>query len=316
MTTFRPKVDYSLRPAKATVRRMIVEALGKLNPLVPVEQYRYVGMGSIFFRDFQIIHRRLGIADMITLEGDPRAETRVGFNLPLACISPMMASSHEALPKIPLDQSPHIVWLDYESRVNQRVLSDVEEAVGRCAAGSVLIVTANVERLDDGNSREAWLNQFGDEHDRPEPVQPRSREEYALLSYRVLREGIEESLRSRNAALPDRLRVVFEQVFHMVHTDGPPMLTLGGVLVEDSDRERWEECGTGALEFIRAGEEPCEIKVPPLTRREIQYLLSKMPDSEGTFEEAAAGIGIPRRDARQFASVYRYAPLFVEAEDW
>ena len=79
MSTFRPKVDYSLRPAKATVRRMIVEALARLSPLVPVDEYRYIGMGSTYFRDFQIVHRRLGICDMVTIEGDLQAEDRSGL---------------------------------------------------------------------------------------------------------------------------------------------------------------------------------------------------------------------------------------------
>ncbi len=315
MATFRPKLDYSIRPAKATVRRMIVEALARLDPLVPVDRYRYVGMGSIFFRDFQIIHRRLGISSMITLEGNAQAETRVRFNLPLACISPVMEYTDKALPKIRLEESPHIIWLDYESRVNQRLLSDVEEVISRCDPGSVLIVTSNADRPYD-EERERWLSEFGDKSERPEPKEPRERADYALLSYRLLRERIGATVRSRNAGLPNDLHVSFRQMLHMVHSDGAQMLTVGGVLVATADDARWQECGVEDLEFTRAGEEACEIKIPPLTRREVQYLLARMPDAEGTFEDAAVRIGIPERDARQFASIYRYAPLFVEAEDW
>lgn len=315
MATFRPKVDYSIRPAKATVRRMIVEALARLDPLVRVDQYRYVGMGSIFFRDFQIIHRRLGVNNMITMEGEAKAETRVKFNLPLACIAPMMEYTDKALPRIQLENNPHIIWLDYESRVSRRILCDVEEVLGRCSNGSVLIVTVNAERLCDPE-REIWLNEFGVEQERPNPSNPQKRAEYAMFSYRVLREGIETVLRSRNAGVSDRQRVVFRQMFHMVHIDGAQMLTVGGAVVGNADEGQWEKCGIENLDFTRSGEEACEVKIPPLTRREIQYLLGKMPDVEGTFNDSATGIGIPVQDARQFASVYRFAPLFVEAEDW
>jgi len=294
---------------------MIVEALGRLGPLVPLDKYRYVGMGSIFFRDFQIIHRRLGINSMVTVEENRRAETRVKFNLPLACINPVMESTNKALPRLQLEDNPYILWLDYESRVNRQMLADVEEVVGRCAAGSVMIVSANVERLHD-DKREHWLSEFGTAHDRPEPINPQERSEYAMLSYRLLREEIGRTLRSRNAGIPDCKRVAFRQMFHMVHTDRTPMLTVGGALVSVADEVRWTECGTESLEFTRSGEDSYEVKVPPLTRREILYLLGKMPEVGSSFLSAAERIGIPKRDAKQFASVYRYAPLFVEAEDW
>ena len=313
MPPFRPKVDYSLRPAKSTERQMIVEALARLSPLVPVDRYRYVGMGSIYFRDFKIVHRRLGIDNMITIEGKRRAEERVRFNLPLACIELMMDDTSRALPQIQLEDSPHILWLDYESGINQGVLSDLEEAIGRCASRSVLIVTINAERPDSDES-ERWMSELGDE--RPEPRQPKTRAEYALLSYRVLRERIEAALASRNAARPKRLHVEFHQMFHMIYADGAQMLTVGGALIADEHRQQWKDCGIGSLEFTRLGEEPYEIKIPRLTRREVQHLLSQMPDTHGNVEDAATMVGIPASEVRELAAVYRHAPLFVEAEDW
>ncbi len=310
MPPFRPKVDYSLRPAKATSRRMIVEALARLTPLMPVDKYRYVGMGSTYFRDFQVVHRRLGICDMITIEGDPRAEDRVRFNLPLACIEVVMKRTGDALPQIGLENRPHIVWLDYESRVNKGVLSDIEEAVGRCASASVLIVTINAERPPD-DQREGWLSEVGDGRS-----EPRTRAEYAQFSYRILREQIRAALGSRNAARPKEKHITFHQMFHMVHADGAQMLTVGGALVAEVDRHQWDKCRIGTLEFTRSGEEPCQIKIPRLTRREVQHLLSAIPDTRDKVREAASVAGIPARDAQEFAAVYRYAPLFVETEDW
>ena len=313
MPPFRPKVDYSLRPAKSTVRQMVVETLGRLGPLVPVDRYRYVGMGSIYFRDFQIVHRRLGINDMITIEGNRRAEERVRFNLPLACIELIMDDTSRALPQIPIEDGPHILWLDYESRVNQGVLSDADETAGRCASKSVLIVTVNAER-PDGDERERWLSEFGDE--RPEPSQPHTKAEYALFSYRVLRERIDAALDSRNAARPKKLHVKFHQMFHMIHADGVQMLTFGGVLVAETDRQQLKDCGIGSLEFTRPGEKPYRIKIPRLTRREVLHLLSKMPNTHVDVEDAASKVGIPASEVRELAAVYRHAPLFVEAEDW
>ena len=292
---------------------MVVEALSRLGPLNPVGEYRYVGMGSTYFRDFQIIHRRLGISDMTTIEGQLQAEDRIRFNLPLACIEIMMKTTSDALPQIEFEDNPHIIWLDYESRVDGGVLSDIEEVVGRCASSSVLLVTVNAERLEDDDC-ENWLNAIG--NGRPEPRYPRTRSEYALLSYRVLREQFRAALESRNAARPKDQHMNFHQILHMVYADGQQMLTLGGALVSEKDRNKWEECRIEALEFTRSNEQPCKIKIPFLTRREAEVLLSALPDKSSELNDVASKVGITKREAQEFAAVYRYAPQFVESDDW
>ena len=314
MPTHRPKVDYSLRPAKAAVRQMVVTALARLGPLMPLDSYRYIGMGSIYFRDFQLVHRQLGINDMISIEGDPNAENRIRFNLPLACIDLRMGSTNEVLPRLGLDEKPHIIWLDYESRIAPSILSDIVEMIGSCAPGSILIITVNADRLD-GEERENWLSAIGS--NLPEPSDPHERNEYALLSYRVIRSQINDALSDRNAGVPSPdHRVRFQQAFHLVYADGAQMLTVGGGLVAETSQLEWDACEIESLEFARTGEQPCRVRVPYLTRREVHRLISELPDSQGDIVKAAEEAGIPRKDAREFAAIYRYAPLFVEADDW
>ena len=314
MSAYRPKVDYSLRPAKSTERRMVVETLAHLDSFVPLADYRYVGMGSIYFRDFQLAHRRLGIDDMISIEGTSQAEIRVRFNRPLACIEVRMGETGEVLPDIELEKGPHVLWLDYEARVDRDILSDIDEVVGRCHPGSVLVVTVNADRLS-GDDRDRWLVDLGD--DRPEPRDPRGRGEYALLSYRVLRERIDWAVDGRNAGVRDPVRrIAFRQTFHALYADGAQMLTLGGGLVAESDLARWHDTGVESLEFSRTGENPYRIVIPRLTRREVQHLLQSLPAARANVDEAARAIGVPTKDARDFAAVYRFAPLFVEVEDY
>ncbi len=170
-----------------------------------------------------------------------------------------------------------------------------------------------VKRLEgDGD---AWLA-VSDNRDRPEPRNPITRAEYALLSYRVLRSRIEDSLDLRNAGRPAELRVEFRQMFHMTHADGANMLTVGGAFIPEANSEPWETSGIDSLEYTRSGDEPLEIKIPSLTRREMRHLLTAMPGASSDVQRAAAEAGIPLQDAKEFAAVYRYSPLFVEAEDW
>lgn len=307
---FSPKIDYSLRPAKATARRMIAETLVRLQLPMPIWNYRYVGMGSIFFRDFLLFHRVLGINDMISIEHEINAETRARFNLPLACIDLRMGSAADVLPRIELEEKPHVVWLDYESNVHSGVIADISEVVNRCSPGSILFVTVNADRVLN-TDRDAWLNDLGP--DRPEPANPRQRHEYAALSYRVLRRSIEDALADRNAGQPDSTRrLEFRQAFHLVYADGQQMLLCGGGLLDEDGRQRWDASGLGELDFVRTSTESFRIDIPVLTRREILHLLRDAPDVAAAAKQA----GIPLNDARRFAAAYRYVPRYVEAEDW
>ena len=313
MPEFRPKVDYSLRPAKSVVRRMVLEAIAQLEPLGAPRSYRYVGMGSIYFLEFQLVHRLLGIEDMITIEGMITGEERIRFNLPLACIRVMMGSTGEALPDIHLEEKPHILWLDYESRVTRSVLADIDQAVGRCAPGSILLFTVNAERFKSPELDE-WFSELG--VDGPPPTLPQRRVDHAAIPYGVLRARLERAIRERNAGVPERQRIHFRQAFHMVHADGARMLTIGGALVAEADLSLWDTTGIESLAFARSGADRLEIKFPLLTRREMIHLLQEMPMAKGNMREAARAAGIPSDDAREFAAVYRFAPLFVEAGDF
>ena len=46
------RIDYSLRPAKHAERRMLCDVFRRLKPFGPVEDYVYVGFGSVWFSDF------------------------------------------------------------------------------------------------------------------------------------------------------------------------------------------------------------------------------------------------------------------------
>lgn len=75
-------INYALRPAKAIERRMLCAALAGLHRFQRIEDYRYIGFGSIYFSDFQLLHRELGISDMLSIEKDVAAEACFRFNLP------------------------------------------------------------------------------------------------------------------------------------------------------------------------------------------------------------------------------------------
>src|SRR5688572_12025690 len=76
------RVHYELRPAKQVERRMIIDALRLMSLSgFPIDDYQYTGMGSIFFVDFILFHKFLGISDMVNAEHSA-IPNRVTFNQP------------------------------------------------------------------------------------------------------------------------------------------------------------------------------------------------------------------------------------------
>ena len=317
MSTRTPKVNYSLRPGKAAVRRMVVEILSRLEPITPVSQYAYVGFGSLFFEDFQLIHRRLGINQMTTIEKDLSLSQRIEFNRPFSCITKVMKHSNTALQQMQLQSGPHIVWLDYENMLNREVLIDIEEIITRCASGSAVFLTVNVGRPRSRDARKRWLNQLQDVLDLPEPREPENVDDYPLLSYRVVKLAVDLALEKRNAGRTPALHLHFRQALHATYADGAPMLTVGGVLVSTEDEAKWRSSGVESLDCARTGEDALNVVLPFLTRREVFHLAERLPATETSgFFDCAERMGLERRDAEQLAEVYRYAAFFFESDDW
>ena len=77
---------YHLRPNKSIDRNLFVQTLIGLTSVFPVADYWYTGFGSYMFDDFKILHERLNISKMISLEADPQVFSRAKFNLPYNCI--------------------------------------------------------------------------------------------------------------------------------------------------------------------------------------------------------------------------------------
>lgn len=105
------KINYSLRPAKNIERKMLCETLQRLSFIQKLEKYRYIGFGSTYFSDFNLLHRLLGISKMISIEKDKKNKDRFEFNKPFSCIEMKFGSSNEVLPMLKWKE-PSIVWVD------------------------------------------------------------------------------------------------------------------------------------------------------------------------------------------------------------
>ena len=314
------KINYSLRPAKAVERKMLCECFRRLSPFGRVDTYRYVGFGSTYFSDFSLIHRSLGIRDLVSIEREMDWIDRFEFNRPYGCIDVKFGESTELLPE--LDWTPRtILWLDYDGKLTADGLADVATFCRSCSPGSVLVVSVNVhpdavpqgdDRTEsDEEYRMRLLKERLGQHKLPADTDPKRLAGWDVgrLSRRVIEQEVQVTLLDRNGARAENTELRYRQLFNFHYRDGARMMTTGGVVYEVGQESIVNSCGFEQLDFVRGKEEPCEILVPSLTFREMRDIDAHLP---ATADDVTTPVG--RDDLEAYQAIYRYFPTFVEAE--
>lgn len=305
------KVNYTLRPGKAVERKMLCECFRRLSPFARVDSYRYVGFGSIYFSDFSLIHRSLGIDDLVSIEREDSKIKRFEFNRPYRSIELKFGESTDVLPE--LDWSPRtIMWLDYDQKLNDDVLADVATFCRSCTAGSVLVVSVNAKPDEgSGNERLKKLKEKVGSNKVPSDVDPNRLAgwEFAEVNRRIIAAEVASTLSDRNGALQGSAELRYKQLFNFNYQDGVKMMTTGGLVHEVGQEETLRNCGFDQLDFVRERDDPCEIMVPNLTFREMRHIDSQLPVGKEEVD-----VPISKRDVEAYRAIYRYFPTFVEAE--
>jgi hypothetical protein len=99
------RVPYDLRLAKQVERRMIVDVLQRLAVSgFPIRDYQYTGFGSIFYVDFVMFHKLLGISRLVSIEADISIERRARFNIPFACVHLVIGPAATVIPALDRDK--------------------------------------------------------------------------------------------------------------------------------------------------------------------------------------------------------------------
>lgn len=321
-------INYALRPAKGIERRMLCAAFERLHPFQRIQDYRYVGFGSIYFTDFQLLHRELGITDMLSIEQDVSAKACFRFNRPYKCIRLKFATSAEVLPTLNWRRRT-ILWLDYDDRLNMSILGDIATVCLRATSGSLLVISVNAQPDAEPSKEDRDLYQ--EETGKPFDLKDyRLRvakqligeklpagtsgadlrgQELARVFREIINNEIAEQLSIRNAMLPAEDRISYRQLFNFRYKDGASMLTVGGILYAAAEEQAVTACGFDTLPFIQSGSGHCSIKAPCLTAKEIRHLNSQLPTRPAVRLRAP---GVPLADIQRYSEVYRYFPTFGE----
>lgn len=317
------KIDYSLRPAKHTERRMLCDILRKLSNFHKLVDYTYVGFGAIAFNDFIMFHKALGIKDMISFEednGDRAVLRRLEDNKPFNSIRVVNKKSTLALPDLSWEK-PHIVWLDYDDPLLPSMFLDIGTIANHARSGTALAISFSCQKAPEackpengeGNDPVAnFIANFGKDRV-PQGIDEMNLTgwDYGQLGARMLEQELKAVLASRNARLPDDEKLDFIKICSFEYEDGTKMHTLVGIFVQNKDKDICKRCDFSGLDFLEKSSVP-RIIIPKLTLKEIKTLEKQLPLQPG--ERIKYG-HIPQSDASRFIQFYRYLPNFSVLEN-
>ena len=311
-------INYSLRPAKSIQQQLAFEGVRLLDKEIDLDRAMYVGLSSVWFTDFVLVHRMLGVEDMVSIEKDEIASARARFNKPFRTVVVRDGMAGEVLEAMyddkAINERPWIVWLDYDGSLDAGMLSDLRALVEKAPGNTVVLTTfngheSNYGRLvNDGvqERREYLVELFGDAFDEnvPQNALKGSRLAELLRSLALAKLGEYASIAGRSGG--------FTPAFSMIYTDGAPMITVGGILPTKGDRRT-------VSGVVAHHDWPCmldgSIEAPPLTMLEALTLQAQHPRYAPLTRDEVRELGFDLRDDQlaTFARYYRQYPTYVKA---
>lgn len=311
-------INYQVRPNKNVERKLFIEMFRRLDHRLNFGEYRYIGMGGLWFADFTLIHRELGLTDLISIE--MRQPQRAQFNRPFECVQVEPGETSSVLPRLDLGSRPAIIWLDYDSDLSGPALRDIATLTNEAATSSICIVTvqADVRQVDKQKSPE------GEDFSRLEAL------EYYAGDFVPLGLKNAEITRSSFTSLVSNILlnafthgvtttgrgVKFQQLLNIAYKDGTTMVTVGGLLYDAAD-EPIPLNQRGQMPFWPPSTEPFWIRVPLLTVREKAALDQLMPASQpptAEFIHEKLGFELSNKKLAAYHTFYRQYPMFAEYE--
>ena len=93
-------VDFSLRQNKSIERLIVFDGLRRIIDTCALEDLIYIGLGSVWFTDFILAHRNLGIETMFSIEQDDIVFKRAEFNKPYRTLEVIHGESQDVVPEL------------------------------------------------------------------------------------------------------------------------------------------------------------------------------------------------------------------------
>lgn len=305
-------INFSLRQNKAIERAIAFDALLRAQPALG-DDLVYLGLGSLWFQDFQLAHRVLKIDQLISVEGTEAIYKRQSFNRPYASVEVLHGLTTDVVPALlerkDLSDRPWVVWLDYDQQLNDSRLEELSQLVRRLKPGSALLTTFNASSpayaKELGTRREVIDDLFGD-------VAPLDLDDSAFVGHGFMR-TLADCLAAHLVATAIHAGVDggFIPAVRLMYRDSQNMVTVGGLL-PGLERAATAHALVSAPNWF--GFEDLVIETHPLTIREIQALTQLLPSKEPLepSELATLGFELDTGQLRFFERHYLRYPTYAE----
>ncbi|WP_126945685.1 O-methyltransferase [Xanthomonas sp. BRIP62418] len=337
------RFDYVLRTNKAIERKLFFDVVYSAKKEFKLSAQWYLGFGSMWFNDFKIAHRLLHLDDMISIEHEPHA-ARAEFNRPFSTIKVIGGESGEVLENrvnAALWTRPLVAWLDYDGRLNESVVLDLSTLLQKSARDSIVAVTVNGARgtyrpkptsfvSGSTSSRNgagvvaAFLGissapkEFLDAASAPGPTGDVSDNDFPRFLGSYILNYMWHTVVSLARKDADG-EFGFKPLFLMHHKDNADMVTVGGAIISEASRKKWDEmfkAHTG-LSDEKSDVKYCVMDLAPVTLREKITLDRHLPNSLSVeeYEQAviSEGVRLEVAEVEKYRKFYRQFPLFMEA---
>lgn len=304
------KINYLIRPTKQVERKLIIEALQRLKMVYAIGNYQYVGMGSLFYVDYQMFHKYLGIKDMISMEMEEDKIDRFDFNKPYDFIELLSGISTDVLPTLDWEKDMFI-WLDYDSEISQMVVADIQIVCSRIKPGGILLVTidAKPERFESPSRdpsvpvNKDRLENFKKALYPYHPFDIRERnltsKEFPSLLREIMTGVIKDELIKR--------KIRFFQIFNFKYKDTSPMYTFGCIFEENPTSIK--KTGLFNLDFVSKDSQIIEISLPIITPLEKMCFDQLIPNISEKLGESF----LNKEQLNDYEKYYKYYPRYFES---
>lgn len=308
-------INYQIRPSKSIERKMMCELVKKIQIIQGTSELRYIGMGAKYFTDFLLFHNEFGVTDMISIEAERERAMRYEFNKPLKSIQMIYGTTNEVLPQIDqFEKKMNLVWLDYDGAFSEDMLTDIETLCRRLFVGSMFFISCNYSFAGKtSEKREAFRKNAGDYFDEDIDKNRYTNNGIPVIIQELVNKIIQKTLDKRNL-YSENGNVQYMQLLFLKYKDGAPMLTVGGILVDDDLKDKIIKSNLPEKLVYCSFDNNCfPIEVPKLTYKEIQFVLRNIPVTDEEYEENKENFhGIGLDEIRKFEKIYRYYPYYTE----
>lgn len=319
-------IPYHLRHNKSIDREIFLEGINRLSKRLDIEQYTYIGFGGPMLEDFRIMHNRIALSDMISLEEEQSTHIRQLYNLPYNCIDCRLISAHDFVLDYDFSK-PSITWLDYASpKKIQNDLDDIQLLSTKVSSFDILKVTFPInpssyyqrrvgESLDefrDGfiKSLKSLLGKKYLDFNLQIQNSDLSDRRIKALLIRIITNAFRSSIERGLSGRKDKIQ--YHPLSINQYNDGShTMLTISGFFATEPEfNELYDSCDFAHWQFFSPSwEDVHEIAIPTLTIKEKINLDSKLPDLEA-YQAAAQEFSLNANERDNYFKYYRLYPNF------